>query len=304
MNSILIGVGTSRHSEDAIAFARRVAYCSSGRVIVACAFPADEGMRRIDEHQRRAMQRDAEHAAGRMSLLLEGVDGGRIRTCAVAAPSRTRALHDLATREEAAIVVVGASRPRQLGQVLPHGIGARLLHYAPCAVAVVPDGYRARRDEPIERIGVAYDGSSESRAALAAAVAAVRALDAELEVITVLSAQILATATMMGGPGYISADEDFGRKARKDLDAIVAGLPSDVIAEGTILDGRPAHQLSLRSRRLDVLLVGSRGYSPLHAAVARGVSGRVIRDAQCPVVAVPRGVDAPIAILSGARRGR
>jgi nucleotide-binding universal stress UspA family protein len=303
VTSILIGVGGARHSEDAIAFARRLAQCSSGRVIVACTFPYDEGMP-IDDPRCRALRRDAEHAAARMSLLLEGVDGSRIRTCAIAASSRTRALHALATTEKAAIVVVGASHAGQLGQVLPHGIGARLLHDAPCAVAVVPDGYRARRDEPIQRIGVAYDGSRESRAALALAVAAGRALGAELEVITVLSAQILATATMMTGPGYISVDDDFGRKARKELDAIVAGLPRDIIAEGTILDGRPAHQLSLRSRHLDLLFVGSRGYSPLHAAVARGVSGRVARDAYCPVVAVPRGVDAPIAMLSGARRAR
>ena len=158
----------------------------------------------------------------------------------------------------------------------------------------------AGRAEPIRRIGVAFDGSAESRAAVAAALAAVHAFGAELEVITVVSARVFATPTMMGGPGYINVESQFGREAREDLDAIVDNVPPDVMVEGTILDGRPGHQLALRSKRLDVLVVGSRGYGLVHGALARGVSGRVLRDAECPVIAVPHGVRQPFGELFGA----
>jgi hypothetical protein len=46
--------------------------------------------------------------------------------------------------------------------------------------------------------------------------------------------------------------------------------------------------------------MGSRGYGPLRAVLAGGVSGRVIRGAHCPVVVMPRGVEAPLGELFGA----
>ena len=39
---------------------------------------------------------------------------------------------------------------------------------------------------------------------------------------------------------------------------------------------------------LDVLVMGSRGYGPLHAVLVGGVAGRVVRDAACPVIVLPR----------------
>ena len=114
-----------------------------------------------------------------MSRRLDGVQPDRIRTRAVAMSSPDHGLHELAASEAAAIVIVGSSHARGFAQIVPSGIGARLLHDAAFAVAVAPDGYRTRADQPIRRIGVAYDGSTESRAALVAAVAAVHAFGAE-----------------------------------------------------------------------------------------------------------------------------
>ncbi len=277
MNTILVGVDASEHSEDAIAFAARLARASEAEVVVACAYGS-------------GLKQQAQRIAWRMSHRLDGVERDRIRTCAVATSTPDHGLHDLAASEGANIVVVGAAA----------GLGARLLHDSTFAVAAVPDGYRTRAHQPIRRIGVAYDASPESRAAVVAAIDAVHAFGAELEVITVLTAPILATPTLMGGPGYVNFGTEFGREARDALDTILAELPTDVPAEGTMLDGRPAHQLARRSERLDLLLLGSRGYSRLHALLADGVSARVLRDARCPVIAVPRGA-APM--WERARRG-
>jgi nucleotide-binding universal stress UspA family protein len=216
----------------------------------------------------------------------------------VATRSPDHGLHELATSEAVAIAIVGSSHPAVWPRLVPSGIGARLIHDAAFAVAVVPEGYLTRADQPIRKIGVAYDGSAESRAALVAAITAVHAFGAELEVITVLSAQVFATSTMMGGPGYISVDETLRRETREELETVLAGLPRDVLAAKTVLDGRPAHQLTRHTKRLDLLLVGSRGYNPLHALLADGVSGRVLRDAHCPVIAVPRGAAAPLDFLA------
>jgi nucleotide-binding universal stress UspA family protein len=302
MNTILVGVDASEHSADAIAFASTLGRDSNARVLVACAFGRDETLRPVvDPELQSDAQQQAQQIAWRWSRRLRGIEPARIRTCAVVTSSRDHGLHELAASEAAAIVVVGCSHAAVWPQLAPSGIGARLLHDAAFAVAVVPDGYRTRADQPIRKIGVAYDGSAESRAALVAAVAAVHAFGAELEVITVLSAQVFATSTMMGGPGYINVDETLGREAQEELDTVLTGLPRDMLAAGTILDGRPAHQLTRHTKRLDLLLLGSRGYNPLHALLAGGVSGRVLRDAHCPVIAVPRGAEMPLAFLAGSR---
>ena len=48
------------------------------------------------------------------------------------------------------------------------------------------------------------------------------------------------------------------------------------------------------------MLAGSRGYGPLRSVLVGGVSGRLMRTVQCPVIVIPRGVEAPLATLFGA----
>ena len=65
-------------------------------------------------------------------------------------------------------MIVGSSHTGRAGRVLPGSTGERLLHGSPCSVAVVPKDYRTHADQPIRRIGVAYNDTDEARAALAA----------------------------------------------------------------------------------------------------------------------------------------
>jgi hypothetical protein len=43
-----------------------------------------------------------------------------------------------------------------------------------------------------------------------------------------------------------------------------------------------------------VLVLGSRGYGPLRAVLPGSVSRRVMREARCPVIVLPRGVRASL----------
>jgi nucleotide-binding universal stress UspA family protein len=220
---------------------------------------------------------------------------GRVETVAVANPSPAHALQDLAESSGAAIVVVGSTHTGRAGRVVPGATGERLLHGAPCAVAVVPEGYAAHVPA-IRRIAVAYDGSETAKAAVAAAAGAARALDADLEVIGVVNPE----AVVAGGFGYLVAREDVEAQLQAELDGVVAGLPYGVRAEGVRLTGDPADALIERSEGTDLLVMGSRGYGPLRAVLVGGVSGRVVREAHCPVIVVPRGVEAPLGELFGA----
>jgi nucleotide-binding universal stress UspA family protein len=301
MSTILIGVDASPRSEDAIAFGARLASVSTAHIVVACAFPYNDAIRQgSNATYREAIAGDAELTARQMRDRLEGIGEARLRIRIIANPSPAHALHDLAEAEHAELIVVGSSHTGRLGRVAPGSTAERLLHGAPCAVAVVPHGYRTRSEQPIRRIGVAYDGSEESTAAVAAAVELARALSAELEVIGVVASAIYAASGLMGGAAYTIPIEDLERAVQEGLDAVIAGLPDDIAVTSVRLEGDPADQLGEHSTGLDLMLAGSRGYGPLRSVLVGGVSGRLMRTVQCPVIVVPRGADAPLSTLFSA----
>jgi hypothetical protein len=45
------------------------------------------------------------------------------------------------------------------------------------------------------------------------------------------------------------------------------------------------------------MLAGSRGYGPLRSVLVGGVSGRLTRTAQCPMIVVARGAHTPLRTL-------
>jgi nucleotide-binding universal stress UspA family protein len=74
-------------------------------------------------------------------------------------------------------------------------------------------------------------------------------------------------------------------------------LAASVEAEGAVVMGDPVDELRRQTEELDLLITGSRGYGPLRATLVGGVTGRLLREAACPVIVVPRGVETPLAGL-------
>jgi nucleotide-binding universal stress UspA family protein len=286
VSTILIGVDSTARSEDAIALGRDFARAGAAEVVVATVTPSSDP------------NRDEAHlTVRRMSGLLAGVPPERIRTGVVAAPSPAHGLHELAEHESAALFIVGSTHTGSLGRVRPGSTGERLLSGAPCAVAVPPHGYRTHAGGPIERIGAAWDGSTESRAALAAAIGAASAFGAELEIVTVVASTTAGAPALMTGPGWVTVYEDVENDVRRELDEVVAATAELVETEGVVLHGRPWSELAERSAQLDLLFVGSRAYGPAHAVLAGGTSGPLMLHAHCPVIVLPRDVDTPVVDL-------
>jgi nucleotide-binding universal stress UspA family protein len=167
--------------------------------------------------------------------------------------SRVRGLHAAARKLDASLLVVGASHHGRVGRVVPGGVAERLLHAAPCALAVAPRDYRPNT-AGIRRIGVAYADTAEARDALDAAVAMAALGGAELAVYTV------------------------GHGAPR------AGLPG----EPRVLEGDAADALAAVSRDLDLLICGSRGLGAVHGALAGSVSARLAHACHCPLLVLPR----------------
>lgn len=304
MTTVIVGVDASERSRDAVAFTHLLARASGATVLVASIYCyEDRPSRAANAGYRRALERDAADAAAAAAATLADLGEARVRTVVRGRSSAAQGLQELAEAEQAALVVLGSSHVGAGGRVMPGGTAERLLHGSPCPVAIVPRGYHG--DEPmLRRIGVAHDGTAESDAALAAAVALARAAAGELRVIRIADARTYASPALMGGPSQVRAWQEVERACREEHDAVLAGLPADVRAEGAFVVGDPVRTLAEQTGTLDLLITGSRRYGPLRAVMLGGVSGRVLRDAACPVIVVPRGVPAPLETLFAAAEAR
>ena len=300
MTRIIVGVEGSTRSEDAVAFARRIAEASGGQITLACAYPyEDHPSRAANGEYRDYLHDDARATLDRMKAGLDGLEG--VSTVAIGDLSPARALQELAVRESAALVVLGSSQRGTLGRVVAGTTAERLLHGAPCSVAVVPDGFRARAGTPIKTIAVGHDGSPEAEAGLSAAVMTSQSLGAALRVVHVFSATEYGMPALASWPGYITPPEVFQRFAHESLEQAMAAMPAHVDAEPVFVTGDAVTELVDQSKRADLLFLGSRGYGPHLAVLLGSVSGHVVRDAACTVVVVPRGVKAPLEPLFASR---
>ena len=211
-------------------------------------------------------------------------------------PLRDTAAHgltELAETVKADLVVLGSTHHGPIRRVLAGTVAARLLHGAPCAVAVAPRGWRQRLRSRVDLIGIGYDGSNESKLAVAHAQGIAEAFDAELRVIMV--------APYVGVDARLGDVEAMRREVweRRVMEGAQL-ISSDVRSEPVLRQGKEAGELALEASGLDLLVVGSRGYGPLRRALLGSVSTELVGTAPCPVVVVPRGAGIPSEVEAAA----
>jgi nucleotide-binding universal stress UspA family protein len=291
MSEIIIGVDGTERGEDAVAFGRRLAAFAGARVVLANAFPFDDIRGRATSLAYREALREESQA---MLVAVRDRYGLDASTRPIAGTSPARALHELAEHDDAALVVVGSSHVGRARRVLPGSTGERLLHGSPCAVAVVPNGYRETEHDAPRRIGVGIDGGVVAAEALRGGAELARALGAELEVIWAFAPKVARV-----DDAFLA---DLERASRASVDETVKAVPPAEDAARVFVESDPVDVLVQRSHELDLLVIGSRGYGPLRSVLLGGVSGRVIRDAACPVIVVPRGAQVPLEALLAAGR--
>jgi nucleotide-binding universal stress UspA family protein len=212
-------------------------------------------------------------------------DGGELKVVHVEKGSPADALRVLAERGEADLIVLGSTHRAHFGSVAPGSVAENLLHGARCRLIIAPKGYGAV-DHSQDRLRVAavgFDGMAESQAALDEAARLATKFGGSLRVIGVIppvppAAAAAAARVEVAGP-------DFETRLR---DA-VAELPPELRALPVIEHGDPVRKLiEDAGTGVDLLVLGSRGFGPLMRLLVGSVSSRVIREAPCPVLVVPR----------------
>jgi nucleotide-binding universal stress UspA family protein len=288
--TVAVGFDGSAQSRDALALAGDLARMADARLAVVVVYPFDFLVDLDLVENQRTLRRDAEAKLGEVPLsLLDDLD---FELHTAVSRSDARGLHDTAEKLGADVLVVGSSHHGGLGRVLLGSVGTRLLHGAPCAVAVAPSGYAGSERRDVHVVAAAYDGSRESRAAVIEAAGLAAAANGTLRIVAVAGGADVGAAVAIAWSVYDTVLADQRALLEKEVDALLAELPSELHADGRVLTGHPATViLEEAAKGVDLLVVGSRGYGALRRVMLGSVSAQVLGSAPCPVLVTPRGTD-------------
>ena len=213
-------------------------------------------------------------------------DGGDLKVIHVEKGSPADTLQALAERGEADLIVLGSTHHAHVGSVAPGSVAEHLLHGARCRLMIAPKGYGAA-DHSQDRLRVAavgFNGMAESYAALDEAATLAAKFGGSLRVIGVAT-PVPGMGAAAAARASTEAEPDFQRQ----LNDAVAELSPELRALPVFERGDPVQKLLEDAKvGVDVLVLGSRGFGPVMRLLIGSVSSRVIREAPCPVMVVPR----------------
>ncbi|HEX5192047.1 MAG TPA: universal stress protein [Solirubrobacteraceae bacterium] len=266
-HNVLVGVDGRSTGRDAIALAGRLV--DRGGVVTLAHVHAHD----VEQAERSHERLEAERATA-------GVDA---RLVSVASASPGQGLHVQAERQHADLLVVGSCSRGMLGRVALGDDTRAALNGAPCAVAIAPHGYAAHQP-PIAKVGVAFNGSPESHAALAAARRLAAAHDARILALHVVSLPI--TYAGYAGPTAV------GEAIAAMLEAAERELSELPDVQGRAVRGVAGEELAIFGDEVDILVAGSRGYGPVRRLVLGSTTDYLQRHARCALLVLSRAGDA------------
>jgi nucleotide-binding universal stress UspA family protein len=293
---ILVGYDPESADRAPVHFGAAAARFTGAPLIVACAYSDSAGIGHGHMHEDLAGDVDAALEQIRTEL---GPEGIRVECMPCPGKSAPHALHQAAEERDAGLLVVGSSHRGRAGWLQPGSTAERLMHGAPCPLAIVPSGWTAGGG--LRTLGVAYADTPEGRLALDSAVALARRAGAKLRVLTAVKPHEIGKVAGEG-PAKESTGYDVTGVEAQEAERHIAGAIGDgggVDVETDISAQDPADFLIAASANVDLLVCGSRGYGPRRAVLLGGVSRRVVAESACPVIVLARGVEFGLDALVG-----
>jgi nucleotide-binding universal stress UspA family protein len=243
--NVIVGIRDDETGPDAIALAGQLTSPSGALTLVHVREVADKPA--ADSGAARAARLRHMYIE-RLQTLAQSCSVDASVAC-VDAHSPRRGLHEFAAGSQADLLVVRATARDELERDLIRDDTRRVLEAAPCAVAVAPPGYRAC-GATVGRIGVAYNGSAESRQALAFGRTLAAERDAELSAFEVVDTPLYAHDSW-------EMREQIDRsvtRARKRI-AALGGLEAEAGF------GHHVDELAHYAESVDLLILGAHRYT-------------------------------------------
>jgi nucleotide-binding universal stress UspA family protein len=266
-DNVIVGVADLEAGQDALALALQLA--SRDRLLtlayVQVVMPKpdrDSGALSLAGDRRRVLERLA-------PLQSQSRDS---RLVCVEARSVAGGLHELARRHEADLLVIGASRRDEYERLFAGDDTRAVLEDAPCPLAVAPIGY-ATRPPALEKVGAAYDGSRESRRAVAVAQMLGRERGAHVSAFEAIPVPVDAHALANPQP---EIDRDV-EQARSRMAAF-----GDI--EPQAAAGEPEEEIERYAASVDLLVVGSHRYRPVDRLTSGSLAQRLGDRTQCALL--------------------
>jgi nucleotide-binding universal stress UspA family protein len=211
--------------------------------------------------------------------------GGEAEIAHAGGTSVAIGLHRYAEEHSADLLVVGACHRGVVGRVLAGDDARSSLQCAPCAVAVSPRGY-ADSPAPIEIIGVGYDDSAETQAALDMAGELASGAEAEIH------ALILVAAVRFEGSKLAPMNSVMATDPR--LNKIERRLSQRDRVRVRPAYGLPVEELGALGEEVDLLLLGSDKNGPAGRVFLDRRSKSLTRSLECPFLVVPSAQDSDL----------
>jgi nucleotide-binding universal stress UspA family protein len=282
---IIAGLALREDDAAPIALALSLARLGDAPLALATVLPREAPARFPTPEYARAIREQTGEQLVAVARGLGECDG---LTTHVVEGSPAGGLHELAEELVAAAVVVGSTHRGAVGRLLVGDVGAGLMHGTGCPVVVAPRGYEDGGHAP-HKIGVAYDGTPESRVALDAAVGLAQRAGGSVHAFTVLEPEDWAPSYAWPGPYPAQEiDETRERWAQSTAGAALEAIPEGVLGAAEVIRGPVRQTLADVSADLDLLVCGSRGYGAIRQVAAGSVARGLAHEAACPLLVVPR----------------
>ncbi len=280
---IIVGIDGNDGGRDALALAGRLASADT-EIVVVNAFAYEQRPNRGSLGGYEELLREDAH-----KVLAEITQGdARYRTAAIPDTSPGRALHDEAERRRADLIVIGSCHRGVVGRVLLGDVSRATLHGAPCPVAVAPHGYREHADQPIHTIGVGFNATPESAAALGFATAMARDITGQVRVLTAVATPPSTARSYAYTFDWTEHEAAHRLAAEQELAEATSSL--EVSVETETIDASPGVALEGLSEHVDLIVAGSRGWGAARRVVLGSTTDRLTHHAHCPVIVVPSPV--------------
>ena len=198
-----------------------------------------------------------------------------------------RGLRHVVRHEHRDLLVVGSAQNANTGRVRLGRSASELLGHLECPLAIAPSGFGQHAPGRLDRIGVGFDGTLESRAALDLGVAIAATTGAALEVRRAIddgvaggssTEQSLPRGNVLGEPQPVQALER----------EVAAAIVTDVATNVEVAVGMPTDVLSELSDRVDMLVLGSGRSGPAGRVQPGATGSAILKLVPCPVLVTPR----------------